>query len=177
MIAVSSGDNCRNILSSYFYYHFLVLKPDGKNGWEIEHNKAFEHSGGTAHCNWTKNWQIVEFGPNRWGAMGETSDYYINMAWVSTIILTQNQNEIQESRIYTEFGSNVHDKDSQNEQDLNSLTASLTTDRSRVINGFYPLTAAVNGRKCGEKCENKTYQIIYGKEGYKAPKDYPVGFK
>ncbi len=152
----------------------FVLKPDG-NGWKIESAKAKMYAG--SYGNGLKKWTLHRFATNTWGFLNEHSDAHQGFSGSHFVILTPNgRGGIDESWIGASFNddSGLSECGERGKPVCDSIGATIKINRSRKVNGRYPLDLTVTGVMNGKKYNHKTYQAVYSKQGYQMPKNYPL---
>lgn len=153
----------------------FVLKPNG-NAWKIESASPIMSAG--AQGMGLRNWKLMHFAPNTWGFINE--DGYEHLGYIETrlVILTLNDQNIIKSSINNSNFSAYTDLCSDEVKEVcDDIKAKLQPiDTSKIVDGFYPLSFTVSGRKNNKAYKNLVYTFYYQKgQGYQIPDNYPIG--
>lgn len=121
------------------------------------------------------DWRVREFAPNVWGF------YTISSGWAGgggfsnfhTIVIPQ-QNKLLINNLYQAISNEYGTACLENKNECVGLETELVIDRSKVINGFYPLNLIVYGQDKSKFYNHQTFQSIYiPNQGYAKPSNYP----
>lgn len=147
----------------------FVLKSDG-NGWIVKSAKPYISAGVNGES--IQQWSFHEFAPNIYGFLGNHG-YGMNggTSLESFVILTPNGKTI----IDNDIGSFLNTEATMScGKKCDDARATIRIDKSKVVNGFYPLVLTVNGRVNGKMYKNQEYRINYeANKGYIMPQNYP----
>ena len=152
----------------------FVLKPNG-DGWKVESASPIMSAG--AQGMGIRDWKLMHLAPNKWGFINEDGYEYLGYVVTSlTILMPNGQSIIKSSIINSNFSAYTDLCNDEVKRLCDDIKAKLQhIDTSKVINGFYPLTFMVNGRKDNKTYNNQVYKINYEpKTGYREPDNYPM---
>lgn len=164
----------------------FVLKPQG-SGWEVEYANPVMNAG--ASGGGLKDWKLIQVAPDKWGFINIHSDSHYNQSFSEYLLLAPDHKsgKIIKSHIGGKSTfSNTPTAPSGCSKDrkvgyCTLLKAKLNIDKSKVIEGYYPLEITVNGYEYNYDASkkntynNQVYKIKYEpKKGYQKPKDYPL---
>ncbi len=152
----------------------FVLAPDGKNKWKVVSAKPKMNIGswGEAPTDWT----FRKFAPNKWGFLATTGYGMGGQFTEGFNILTPSGKSIKHNLI---MASDNFDNCELSKVACYDLSAKIKINRSKIVNGYYPLILTVNGKsETGKRYKNRKYQATYKKgKGYTTPKNYPISIE
>ena len=164
----------------------LILKPKG-DGWEVEYANPAMNAGSFGKG--LKDWKLIQVAPDIWSFVNIHSDSHSDQSFSEYVLLTPqlNSKRIMDSHLTASIEQwNESSAPSGCSKDKKVkycalLKSKLNVDKTKTINGFYPLKITVNGHEYnydGTKkrtYKNNIYEIKYTpKLGYKASNDYPL---
>lgn len=155
----------------------FVLKPNGNN-WKIESASPIMSAG--AQGMGLHDWKLMRLAPDAWGFINEDGYEYLGYVETSLVILTPNgQNIIKSSINNSNFSAYTDLCSDEVKRVCDDINAKLQRiDTSKVVDGFYPLSFMINGRKNNKTYKNANYTFYYKKgQGYQIPNNYPIGLE
>ncbi|MBK3392623.1 hypothetical protein IQ457_01490 [Psychrobacter sp. M9-54-1] len=155
----------------------FVLKPNGNN-WKIESASPIMSAG--AQGMGLRGWKLMRLAPDTWGFINEDGYEYLGYVETSLVILTPNgQNIIKSSINNSNFSAYTDLCSDEVKRVCDDIKAKLQRiDTSKVVDGFYPLSFMINGRKNNKTYKNANYTFFYKKgQGYQIPDNYPIGLE
>lgn len=121
------------------------------------------------------DWRVREFAPNVWGFYaissgaaggGGSHDYHA--------VVIPKQNQVQVSYLYNTVNNMASFVCEEDKNQCIDLESELNIDRSKVINGFYPLNITVYGQDGKEFYNHQVHQSVYvPNKGYVEPNNSP----
>jgi hypothetical protein len=154
----------------------FVFKPSDNSGknWQIESANPYMNAGSFGKG--LKNWSLLQFSPTQWGFLNKHADSHYQISGADYVVLTPRGTDIQQNFIGATikiYGDRACDKKYWAE--CTEMTTKINVDKSRQVNGFYPLKIVVNGHNGKTVYHNKPYRIVYRtNKGYVEPKNYPL---
>ncbi len=164
----------------------LILKPKG-DGWEVEYANPAMNAGSFGKG--LKDWKLIQVAPDIWGFVNIHSDSHSDQSFTEYVILTPqpNSKRIIDSHLtasieqYNESSALSGCSKDKKVKYCVLLKGKLAIDKTKNINGFYPLKITVNGHEYNYDASKKrtykdnVYEIKYTpKSGYKASDNYPL---
>lgn len=164
----------------------LILKPKSE-GWEVEYANPSMSAGSFGKG--LKDWKLIQVGPDTWGFVNIHGDSHSDQSFTEYVILTPQPNSkgIIDSHLtasieqYNESSALSGCSKDKKVKYCALLKGKLAIDKTKIINGFYPLKITVNGHEYNYDASKKrtykdnVYEIKYTpKLGYKASNDYPL---
>ncbi|MGP4119818.1 hypothetical protein ACT3N8_08380 [Psychrobacter aquimaris] len=155
----------------------FVLKPNGNN-WKIESASPIMSAG--AQGMGLHDWKLMRFAPNTWGFVNEDGYEYLGYVETRLVILTPSGQNIIKSLInnsnFSAYTDLCSDEVKRVCDDINAKLQRI--DTSKAVDGFYPLSFTINGRKNNKTYKNANYTFYYKKgQGYQIPDNYPIGLE
>jgi len=152
----------------------FVLKANG-NDWEVESASPIMSAG--VQGMGLRDWKLMRFASNTWGFVNEDGYEYLGYIETRLVILTPNgQNIIKSTISNSSYSADTDLCNDEIKQVCDDIKAKLQPiDKSKVVDGFYPLKFTVNGKKDNKIYKNSSYSFYYKRgKGYQVPKDYPL---